>query len=195
MKLSHISPDIGILELTLMAMERPQALLTLDMGIPNWPVWNLRVPMDNVDGEKILDMAVQAMAEDVLQFLLVMHVSEDVSKETFSKILMAYELIKGQNAENDGDSSTYRAGLEISPEFINETHSAIVTAAAKRNQPATGKSVRRMEVIRPVPKTRALQEAQQVIKKYRNRSLKGQPRPMFLLVYDYNGRPVGVKRL
>lgn len=195
MKTAHISPNLGILELTLMAQERPQALLTLDLGIPNWPVWNLRVPMDSEDGERILDMSLQALAEDVLNFLLVMGVNDKVAQDTYSKILMAYQLAKEQPAENDGDSVSYRAGLEISPEFIEETHKSIVTAAnSKRTQPAQ-KPVRKMEVVRPAQKPKALQDAKQIIQKYRNRSLKGQPRPMYLLVYDYNGKPVGVKRL
>jgi hypothetical protein len=121
---------------------------------------------------------------------------EDLAKATFALVLMGYEKIKGSDPIMDGDSASYRADLPLDPAFVNEIHRTVITAAVKRDAPVTPiKQVRKMEVVRHLPKTKALTDAQRIIQKYRNRSLKGQPRPMYVLIYDYNGKPVGVSKL
>lgn len=199
MKLSYISPDCGTLELTLSSLERPQGIISLDMGVPNWPAWNIRVPVDAEDANLILDMAFQAMAEDFLYFLISLGFEEDLAKSTFALVLLAWENIKSQDfPEMDGGSASLLAPVPLDQVFVEEIHRTVVTASPiKRKGPAipAKKQVRRMEVVRQVGPTKALNEAKQIVQKYRNRSLKGQPRPMYLLVYDFNGKPIGVKKL
>jgi replicative DNA helicase len=151
--------------------------------------------MDFDDGAVILDMALQAMCDDVLGFLLTMDFGEAEAQMVYAQILSAYEAIKTTDIKenNDGGSLLYEAVFPLDQDFINKTHEKIVTAT-KRTENAA-RPVKRMQVIQKVPRGQALPEAKAIIQKYRNRALKGQPRPMYLLVYDYNGRPMGVKRL
>jgi hypothetical protein len=197
-KTSYISPDTAQLEITLISQGRPEALVSLDMGIPQWPVWSIRVPMDDEDGETILNMAVQAMAEDLLFFLLSMEFDEELAKSLFAMVMLGYDKVKIIEPGMDGDSASYRVDIPLDEVFVKEVHKTIITAAAtKRNNTSVKpiRPVRRMEMVRQIPKGKALTDAQRIIQKYKNRSLKGQPRPLFILVYDTNGRPIGVSKL
>jgi hypothetical protein len=151
--------------------------------------------MDPYDGAAILDLAVQALAEDVLNFLLVMEFQEKEAQMIFAKILSAYETIKASDTKEDADGGAllYETTFSIEQEFVDATHESIVTAASRSEE--VSRPVKKMQVIQTIQRGKALPEAKQIIQKYRNRALKGQPRPMYLLVYDYNGRPVGVQRL
>ena len=140
-------------------------------------------------------MALQALAEEVLAFMLVTGYHEDKAKEIFAKILMAYEEIKATPcATDDGGSLDYEAEIPLDEGFINETQKNIITAAIQRNAPVN-RSIKKMEVVRPVKKDRAINDAKRVIQKYRNRSLKSQPHPLYMIVYNFQGQPVGVKKL
>jgi hypothetical protein len=198
MKTAYISPDKGVLEITVLAAERPEALVTLDMGIPHAPAWVLRVPVDHEDGWKILDMSIQALAEDFLKFLVDRGFQTDLAMRFFSGILEAYKSLKEDDSPLDeGGAISLKAEIALDEDFVNEVHKTIVVAAIKRTNPVKTekKPVRRLEVSYKPPKGKALSEAQKIIQKYRNRPLTGMPKPWFITVYDFNGRPVGVKRL
>ena len=193
-KQAYISPDHATLEVLLTATERTEAVVTLETGIPVWPMWSIRVPIDDEDGDTILDMAVQALAEDFLYFLISMNTNEELAKSIYALIMLAYTKLQGTDPIKEGPTAIFSVRIPLDDVFVQGIQESVVTAAVKRPNTSV-KQVKKLEITRNPPKAKALPQAKQIIQKYKNRSLKGQPRPLYLLVYDFNGNPMGVQRL
>ena len=87
---------------------------------------------------------------------------------------------------------TFEGTFNLPMAFVNETQKRVVTAATKiQRLPKT----RHIELTySPKPKN-TVDDAARVIRQYRNRSLKQQPKPLYVIVYDQMGRPTGTLSL
>lgn len=114
----------------------------------------------------------------------------------YATVLTAF---KGMSTEADSSKeqditgqdptvSIYEGTFVIPMDFINETQKRVVTGAVKiRRDP----KVRHIELTySPKDKIKPTDTAR-VIRQYRNRSLKQQPKPLYVIVYDQMGRATG----
>ena len=201
MKRAYVSPPQGELVLTIIRDANPRVQLGLDLGIPNFTVFSMTLPL--AEGQpgamsQLIAEAVHILLDEAAAFMLSMEYEEDVIVEIYATVLAAF---KGMSTEadpakeqsatgQDPTVSTYEGTFEIPMTFINETQRKVVTGSAKkiRHQPP----VRHIELTySPKDRTKPSDTAR-VIRMYRDRSIKQMPKkPMYVVVYDNMGRPAG----
>jgi hypothetical protein len=92
----------------------------------------------------------------------------------------------------DNVVKTYEGRFPLPMSFINETQERVVTAATKVERvPAT----RRIELTKLPPQKTTPNDVERIVRMYKNRSLKTQPKPMYIVVYDVFGKPTGTIRV
>lgn len=200
-KTAYVSPPQGELVLTIIRDANPRVQLGLDLGIPNFAVFSMTLPL--AEGQpgamsQLIAEAVHVLLDEAAAFMLSMEYEEDVIVEIYATVLAAF---KGMSTEadpakeqsvtgQDPTVSTYEGTFEIPMTFINETQSKVVTGSAKKirhQQPS-----RHIELTySPKEKTKPSDTAR-VIRMYRDRSIRQMPKkPMYVVVYDNMGRPAG----
>jgi hypothetical protein len=80
----------------------------------------------------------------------------------------------------------YEGHFDLTPEFVDETHARVVTAAVVKRVPP----VRHLELTKFKPNNPVNSPAR-IIQLYKNRVLRSLPRPHYVLVYDSQGKGVG----
>src|SRR5271156_5088926 len=198
-KIAYVSPPHGELNITLIRDANPRVTISLDLGIPNFTVFSMTLPL--AEGEpqamsQLIAEAVHVLLDEVSSFMLAMEYEERVIVNIYAQVLATFKTMstesdpsKEQDAIGaDPTVQIYEGTFEIPMDFINETQQRVVTAATKiRRQPV----VRHIEfTYSPKQKTKPSDTAR-VIRQYRNRSLRQQPKPMFVIVYDQLGRATG----
>lgn len=199
-KTAYVSPPEGLLEIAVIRDANPRVNISLDLGIPNFTVFSMSIPL--AEGEpramsELIAEAVNVLCDEVASFMLAQEYEEPVIVNMYSTVLGAF---KGMSRESDTAKEQDAAGqdpavqvyegtFEIPMDFVNATQRHVVTGGVKkiRREP----KVRHIELTySPKQKTKPSDTAR-VIRQYRNRSLKQQPKPMFVIVYDQLGRPTG----
>ena len=204
-KIAYVSPPHGELVLTLIHDANPRATLTLDLGIPNFTVFSMTLPL--AEGEpkamsELIAESVHVLLDEVASFMLSMEYEDAVIKLIYATVLtcfkgMSQEADTSKEQDESGQDPTvkmFEGTFDIPMDFINETQRKVVTASTSatasskiRRDPPT----RHIEfTYSPKEKIKAIDTAR-VIRQYRNRSLKQQPRPMYVIVYNQMGRPTG----
>jgi hypothetical protein len=198
-KTGYISPPQGVLELNVIRDSNPRVTLNLDLGIPNFTVFSMTLPL--VENEpkamsELLAEAIHVLCDEVANFMLVMDYQQEVIVQIYSTVLNCY---KGMSRETDTDKTTgelteddfiktYAGTFNLPQTFVNETQNRVVTAAKVIKRPPP---YRKIDLSVEKPSKATTSDVARVIRQYRGRSLKTQPKPLFVVVYDQVGRPSG----
>ena len=198
-KTAYISPPQGVLELSLIRDSNPRALLTLDLGIPNFTVFSMTLPLVENQPQAMSELmaeAIHVLCDEVANFMLVMDFKEEVIVQIYGTVLNCY---KGMSKETDTDKEhgemteddfvkVFVGTFNLPQAFVNETQNRVVTAAKVIKRPVP---YRKIELSVEKPAKTTVKDVARVIRQYRGRSLKTQPKPLFVVVYDQLGRPSG----
>jgi hypothetical protein len=199
-KRAYISPPNGELSITITHTERPEVTLLLDLGIPKFTVFSLRFPCVESAPRGMQEMVVEglsALLDEVTAFLLSMKYNQEVITQLYATVLTCF---KGMTNESDTQSQfsdtardktikTYDGTFRLPIDFINETQTKVVTGAGKILQRIP--PYRHLELSPAKPNKVNVGDVGRIIRQYRNRSLKQQPKPLYVVVYDQAGRPTG----
>src|SRR5271167_1605648 len=199
-KTAYVSPPHGVLEITMIRDANPRVTLALDLGIPNFTVFSMNFPL--AEGEpramsELIAEAVNVLLDEVASFMIAQEYEEPVIVKMYQTVLTSFKSMsteadtsKEQDvAAQDPPLQIYEGTFDIPMDFINATQKHVVTGGVKkiRREP----KVRHIELTySPKQKTKPNDTAR-VIRQYRSRSLKQQPKPMFVIVYDQLGRATG----
>lgn len=199
MKTSYISPPTGALDITVVRDKDPYCTITLDLGIPNFTVFSLKmpvVPARPVDMTALLAEALAALLDEMSAFMLSMNYAEDIIVRIYATVLATFKEMTPESTTDAGMSSigkdntivTYEGSFQLPLPFVNETYDKVVTGAqVVKRMPKQ----RHIELTVMKPNKVDTQDVGKLIRQYRGRSLKTQPKPMFVMVYDMRGRPAG----
>jgi hypothetical protein len=198
-KNSYVSPPTGILEITTIRDANPRVSLNLDLGIPNFTVFSMKIPLVEDQPKAMSGLiaeAVHALLDEVASFMLSVEFSEEIIVQIYATVLAAF---KGMSSEADSSKEqdetgadptvkTFEGTFNLPMSFVNETQKKVVTGATKIKR---APKVRHIELTySPKPKT-TVDDTARVIRQYRSRSLKQQGRPMYVIVYNMQGKPTG----
>jgi hypothetical protein len=199
-KTAYISPPHGVLEITMIRDANPRVTIALDLGIPNFTVFSMNFPLAEGAPREMSELiaeAVNILCDEVATFMLAQEYEEPVIVKMYSTVLGAFKSMsteadtaKEQDpAGQDPTVQTYEGTFDIPMDFINATQKHVVTGGVKKIK--RDPKVRHIELTySPKQKTKPNDTAR-VIRQYRNRSLRQQPKPMFVIVYDTMGRATG----
>jgi len=196
-KQGYISPEQGRLEISVIRDAQPRVEMTLDLGIPNFTVFSLKMPLAEDDPRAMSGLvaeAVNAMCDEASAFMLSLEYPEEVIVQLYATVLAAFKNMvntgEGQpDAGTDDTVKTFTASFSLPQSFVNETRKKVVTAAGKdiRRTP----KMRHLELTYAKPGKPSVNDTAKVIRQYRGRTVKNQPRPLFIVVYDVGGKAIG----
>jgi hypothetical protein len=198
-KTGYISPPHGVLELNVIRDSNPRVTLNLDLGIPNFTVFSMTLPLVENQPKamsELLAEAIHVLCDEVANFMLVMDYQQEVIVQIYSTVLNCY---KGMSKETDSDKTTgdlteddfvktYTGTFNLPQSFVNETQNRVVTAAKVIKRPP---KYRKIDLSVEKPPKPTTSDVARVIRQYRGRSLRTQPKPLFVVVYDQVGKPSG----
>lgn len=201
MKKAYISPPSGVLEITVVRDKEPYCTITLDLGIPNFTVFSLKMPIVQnriVDQTALIAEALGALLDEMSAFMISLQYEEQVIVRIYALVLATFQEMSpeaktgDQGVAADDTVVTYQGSFPMPPEFVNETQKKVVTAAAViKRLPAQ----RRIELTMLKPNKIDQNDVEKVIRQYRGKTFKTQPKPMYVIVYDQKGRPTGTLSL
>lgn len=199
-KQAYVSPPEGVLEIAIIRDANPRVAIALDLGIPNFTVFSMNFPLAEGHPRAMSELiaeAVNVLLDEVASFMIAQQYEDSVIVKMYQTVLSAFKSMsteadtaKDQDARGaDPTVQIYEGTFAIPMDFINATQQHVVTGAAKKIERSP--KVRHIELkYSPKDKTKPTDTAR-VIRQYRNRSLKQQPKPMFVIVYDQLGRATG----
>lgn len=201
MKTAYISPANGELEITIIREGNPYVVIELDLGIPNFTRFSLKFPLIIAEPNNMSTVTQEALGillDEVATFMMSMKYDKEVITDIYARALSAFS---GMNVDSstqakftdvaqDPNIETYKALFKLPQSFVQETQERVVTSAAYiKRAPA----VRQIEFGTAVPTNKNnMGDLQRTIRQFRNRQLKTQPKPLYVIVYDVQGRPTGV---
>ena len=200
MKFGYVSPPHGELNLTVIRDARPTVILTVDLGIPNFTVFSLKYPL--VEGEKraMSELTVEALNvlnDEIIAFMLSLGYEEEVCVQICATILSCFKSLSIHNdtqanlpeVGHDDSITTYEGTFTMPQSFVDETYKKVVTAATTIKRLPTQ---RNLELTHLPPQRQTIGDAARVVRMFRNVSLRNQPQPLYVMVYDQKGRSRGV---
>lgn len=202
-KTGYISPQQGTLEISTIRDAQPRVILTADLGIPNFTVFSMTLPLvenQPTTMSELMAEAIHVLCDEIANFMLAMDFKEEVIVQTYGTILNCY---KSMSKETDSDKQegemteddfvkVYTGTFNLPQTFVNETQNRVVTAGKVIKRPPV---YRKIELSTEKPAKPTTTDVARVIRQYRNRSLRTQPKPLFVVVYDQVGRPSGTLSL
>lgn len=199
-KQAYLSPANGALNISIIRDSRPYATISLDLGIPNFTVFSLKFPLVEDKPSTMRGLvaeAVHTLLDEMSAFMLSLNFEENIIVGIYAAVLVCFKGMTGEADTSKSQSAiskdptvkTFEGTFKLPMEFINETYDKVVTAAGKivKRPPVH----RHMELTYEKPSKTTVQDARTVIKNFRNRSLKSQPSPMYVIVYDSFGKARG----
>src|SRR5271170_6672926 len=198
-KTAYVSPPHGVLEITMIRDANPRVTIALDLGIPNFTVFSMNFPL--AEGQpramsELIAEAVNVLLDEVASFMMAQEYEDPVIVNMYQSVLSAFKSMSTETdtakeqdpAGQDPTVQIYEGTFDIPMDFINATQQHVVTGATKiKREP----KVRHIELTySPKQKTKPSDTAR-VIRQYRSRSLRQQPKPLFVIVYDQLGRATG----
>ena len=140
-KSAYISPQQGTLELNVIRDANPRVTLSLDLGIPNFTVFSMTLPLVENQPRSMSELmaeAIHVLCDEVANFMLAMDFQQEVIVQTYGTILNCY---KGMSKETDTDKTqgalteddfvkTFTGTFNLPQSFVNETQNRVVTASA-----------------------------------------------------------------
>ena len=141
LKNSYISPQQGTLELNVIRDAQPRMEIVLDLGIPNFTVFVIKLPLVTNQPKTMSELmaeAIHVLCDEVANFMLAMDYAQEVIVQTYGTILNCY---KGMSKETDSDKAqgelteddfvkTFVGTFNLPQSFVNETQNRVVTASA-----------------------------------------------------------------
>ena len=198
MKQAYISPPAGLLDVTIIRDNDPRVVITLDLGIPNFTVFSLKMPVLEQPGSmtELLSEALSALLDEMSCFMLSLAFDEKVIVAIYAMVLATFKEMTSDSKTDASQSQvgrddtvvTYEGSFQLPQPFVDETHRKVVTGSRVLKRVP---KVRRVELTVEKPQKVQKEDLGRVIRQYRNRSLKTQPRNLFMVVYDQQGRPAG----
>src|SRR5271170_2052733 len=198
-KTAYVSPPHGVLEIAMIRDANPRVTLSLDLGIPNFTVFSMSFPLAEGAPREMSELiaeAVSVLLDEVASFMMAQEYEDPVIVNMYAVVRGAFKSMSTETdtakeqdpAGQDPTVQIYEGTFDIPMDFINATQQHVITGAAKiRREP----KVRHIELTySPKQKTKPSDTAR-VIRQYRNRSLRQQPKPLFVIVYDQLGRATG----
>jgi hypothetical protein len=200
MKTSYISPPTGNLDITIVRNQDPYCTLTLDLGIPNFTVFSLKMPVVTArptDMTALLAEALGALLDEMSAFMISMSFKDDVIVRIYATVLATFKEMTPDSTTDAGMSDvskdetivTYEGSFQLPMSFVNETYEKVVTGSHKVIQRMPKQRHIELSVVKPTKVD--TQDVGKLIRQYRGRSLKTQPKPMYVIVYDMHGNPAG----
>lgn len=198
-KAAYLSPSTGLLEITAVRDARPFLNISLDLGIPNFTVFSMKLPLAEDDPKTMSGLIAEALhvlLDEVSAFMLSCEYREEVIVQIYAAVLACFngmtseaDTDKGQSqAGQDAFIKTFEGTFNIPSQFVNETQEKVVTAATRIQRLP---QVRRLELSHSKPHVTTVEDTERAIRQYRTRTIKTQPSPMYVLVFDQMGRPKG----
>lgn len=198
-KHAYVSPPQGVLEITIIRDANPRVQINLDLGIPNFTVFSMTIPLVEDQPQAMSGLiaeAVHVLMDEVATFMMSVEYEESVIVTMYAAVLSAF---KGMSKEADTSKEQDRTGADptvrtfegtfnLPIAFVNETQKKVVTSATKIKR--APKNTHIELTYSPKQKT-TVNDTARVIRQYRNRSLKQQGRPMYVVVYNMEGKPQG----
>ncbi len=200
-KFSYISPPQGALEITVIRDNNPRVAIAIDLGIPNFTVFGIKLPLVEEQPQtmsQLIAEALHALCDEIATFMLGMGYQHEVSVQIYATILTCF---KGMSNEADADKKhgdmteddfvkVFEGTFNIPMAFVNETQEKVITASGGKvvKRPAPYK---RLELTYEKPVKPTTNDVARIIREYRGRTIKNQQKPLFVVVYDQAGRPTG----
>lgn len=199
-KQGYISSPNGELTVTTVNNERPEVTIMLDLGIPNFTVFSLKFPSiaSNPQGmQEMVSEGLRALLDEVSSFMISMNYDEEVCVKLYATVLKCFKEMTNESdtmsqfsdVSRDPSIKTYEGTFRMPIDFINQTQEKVVTGAGKNIQRSP--TVRHLELTTTKPNRNDLGDVARVIRQYKTRSLRQQPKPLYVVVYDSMGRPTG----
>jgi hypothetical protein len=197
-KVAYISPPEGELTITLIRDANPRVSILLDLGIPNFTVFSMTLPLAEGQPKEMSGLiaeGVHVLLDEVASFMMAMEYEEMVIVNIYAQVLATFKTMSGESdpqkeqdpAGQDPTIKTFEGTFAIPMDFINETQKRVVTAK-KIERPV---KVRHVQLTYSPKEKIKPSDTARVIRQYRNRSLKQQPKPLYVIVYDQMGRATG----
>jgi hypothetical protein len=197
-KTSYISQPAGLLDITIIRDNDPRVIITLDLGIPNFTVFSLKMPVLEQPGSmtELLAEALSALLDEMSCFMLSLAFDEKIIVAIYAMVLATFKEMTPDSKTDASQSQvgkddtvvTYEGSFQLPQPFVDETYKKVVTGSRVLKRVP---KVRRVELSVEKPQKVQKEDLGRVIRQYRNRSLKTQPRNLFMVVYDQQGRPAG----
>jgi hypothetical protein len=141
-KSAYLSPKEATISLTVDLGQRATATLTLDLGIPNFSVFDIKIPIEGASMEEskyFIGQAFEALLDDVSLYLLSMGYPDKMVGFIGKAALKCFDAISVDDATDNGMMKDdmirfYESNFAIPPEFAEETLDKVVTAAGDITQ-------------------------------------------------------------
>ena len=141
MKNAYLSPATGSLDISIIRDARPYTTISLDLGIPNFTVFSIKLPLveDTPNAmSQLVAEAVHILLDEVSAFMLSLNFDQQVIVQIYSIVLNCFKGMTGESDTNkalsevskDPTVKTFEGTFKMPMEFINETYSKVVTATS-----------------------------------------------------------------
>jgi hypothetical protein len=192
-RLAYVAPEKGTLTITVVRDAQPRVMISLDLGIPNFSVFSMQIPLMEDSPQQmrgLLSECIYALLDELAAFMTSLEFNQEIIVQTYASILSCYKNLTREYEAPKGilaDSSPMVEGhFPLPQNFVNETQTRVVTAKKLERIPPT----RHLELHPEKPMKPSASDVGRIIRQYRHRSL-NQPRAMYIIVYDSNGKPTG----
>jgi hypothetical protein len=191
MKTAFVQEKYGIFTISISREAHPIAQLIVDLGIPNFSIFSMTVPIEPDDKAQttvIIMRAFEVLVEQIKVFLGENEFESDGG--IIDSLITSIDEAK-LNIELSGPSFMYEVPFAVGNEF----HSAVAERFCGRAKFA-GKPENLFEKYRKeIKDERPIDDARKVINRYKNNLYKTNPGPMYIMMYDRFGKPSGVARM
>lgn len=139
-KQAYISPREAELTVMMAMGQRPKATITLDLGIPNFSIFSISFPLDQMqigDVPHYCADAFEALLDEVGAFMLSLQYPDDLIVAVFQQARQTFQgfdfehATDAQMSDKDPGMRMYEEHFPLSPEFVEETQARVVTASAQ----------------------------------------------------------------
>jgi hypothetical protein len=200
-KTAYISPSTGELEINIIKDATPRVVINLDLGIPNFTVFSMKFPLVTEEPKNmavVIQEALGVLLDEVATFMMSLRFDQAVITDVYARALSCFAGMTMESstqadydkAGQDPTMNTYQGTFILPQSFVQETQKRVVTGASFVKRVPKQRVV---EFVKAVPVNKnTIDDAKRTIQMYKNRQLKTQPKPLYVLVYDMNGNPTGV---
>lgn len=210
MKTSAVTPTTATATV-MVSTAVPQCVqISLDLGSTKVPIFTLTIPYQgNVDEEarEIAYEGVLALLDELTAFMLERKVTREVIVALYASALGAFQNLSPETFVTEflteEPVKLWESEFDLPIEFAMEMQSKVVTAAVHWRLTLDDSKYAPKNLIpihQPGGRVREVKlksdytQALDAIRKYRNQTLQRQSGPLFVMVYNSNGKPVGVQQ-
>lgn len=142
-KTAYVSPPNGELNITLIRDANPRVAITLDLGIPNFTVFSMNLPLAEDEPSamsQLISEAIHVLLDEVASFMLAMEYEEQIIVNLYATVLATFKTMSGEaDTSKDQDAAgqdptvkTFEGTFNMPMDFINETQKRVVTASTQK---------------------------------------------------------------